>query len=230
MKNNNKQIEQFLHENQDTLNRLTNFMLEYNKRTNLTRITESEEIIEKHYVDSVLPLSLHNVPRGTIVLDVGSGAGFPGIPMKLFRDDLDVTLLDSAKKRTDYLTALLQEIKTECRVVTARSEELSHNLDFREGYGLVTARAVANLASLCEYCLPFVKVGGVFLAMKGSGAEDEVESAGEALRTLGGEVEAVKGYELPSGDRRNLVVIRKIRQAPTKFPRKRINIVKNPIA
>jgi 16S rRNA (guanine(527)-N(7))-methyltransferase RsmG len=202
-------------------------MLEYNAHTNLTRIVEPSEIVEKHYVDSVLPLTLCNVPHGTIALDVGSGAGFPGIPMKLFRPDLSVTLLDSAKKRTDYLAALLREIEVDCTVVTARSEELSHNPDFRERFGLVTARAVANLAALCEYCLPFAEVGGVFLALKGENCESE--SAREAVRVLGGELERVERYELPSGDKRSLVVIRKVGQTPTKYPRKRTNIVRNPI-
>jgi len=245
----NKTIEKFLTENKDTLDRLADFMLDYNTHTNLTRITDLDEIIEKHYIDSILPLTLHNVPRGTIVqgcesmwnfprgttcLDVGSGAGFPGIPMKLLCPELQMTLLDSAKKRTDYLKSLLEHIGVDCEVVTARSEELAHNPDYRERYGLVTARAVANLASLCEYCLPFVKPpvgseqGGVFLAMKGSDAE--TAGTGKALEMLGGEIQNVIEYDLPSGDKRNLIVIKKVRQTPTNYPRKRVNITKNPIA
>jgi len=238
-------IKTFLHENEAALTKITDFMLEYNTHTNLTRIVEPDEIIEKHYIDSILPLILYSgegnpakpakpsvtVPRGTSCLDVGSGAGFPGIPMKLFRPDLDVTLLDSAKKRTDYLSALLRHIEVECRVVTARSEMLSHEPSYREKYELVTARAVANLASLCEYCLPFVKVGGVFLAMKGQGAPaGELADSKKACKTLGGELSDVIEYELPSGDKRNLIVIKKIKQTPTEYPRKRINITKHPIA
>jgi len=243
----NAPITTFLRENADTLDRLTRFMLDYNKKVNLTRITEPCEIIEKHYIDSILPLILYDVPRGTsdncqlstvncqlpvisrgtIALDVGSGAGFPGVPMKLYRPDLDVTLLDSSKKRTDYLGALLHEINVNCRVVTARSEELAHSPEHREKYGLVTARAVANLAALCEYCLPFVQVSGVFLAMKGE--NDEVDSASGALKLLGGEISSIKKYELPSGDKRSLIVIRKVRQTPTRYPRKRVNITKNPL-
>ncbi|MCL1832328.1 MAG: 16S rRNA (guanine(527)-N(7))-methyltransferase RsmG [Oscillospiraceae bacterium] len=252
-------IETFLSENCETLQKLTDFMLEYNAHTNLTRITEQSEIIEKHYIDSILPLVLlcggfqaecsktqtldgratlpegmplnipptFCVPRGTSVLDVGSGAGFPGVLWKLYRPDLTVTLLDSARKRTDYLSALLRELGVGCRVVTARSEELAHEAAERERYGAVTARAVANLAALCEYCLPFVAVGGVFLALKGEDCETAVASA--AMSALGGELEAVHKYALPSGDKRSLVVVRKVRQTPTKYPRKRINIVKNPI-
>ncbi|MCL1903016.1 MAG: 16S rRNA (guanine(527)-N(7))-methyltransferase RsmG [Oscillospiraceae bacterium] len=220
-------FDEFIKANQEKLDKITSFMLEYNKKVNLTRIVEKEEIIEKHYIDSMLPLTLYNVPRGTIVLDIGSGAGFPGIPMKLHRPDLSVTLLDSSRKRTDYLRQLLNEIEVDCDVITARSEELAHDKSQRETYGLVVARAVANLASLCEYCLPFVKVGGVFFAMKGE--KSEVTPAEKAMRLLGGEVAEVIDYTLPSGDKRNLVVIKKIRECSTVYPRRRVNITKNPL-
>jgi 16S rRNA (guanine527-N7)-methyltransferase len=243
----NSKIEAFLNENEAVLSRLTAFMLDYNAHTNLTRITAPDEIREKHYIDSVLPLMVSEhcqlsivnckfpiVPRGTSLLDVGSGAGFPGIPMKLLRPDLRVTLLDSARKRTDYLEAVLREIDVECAVVMGRSEELAHSPDYREKFGVVTARAVANLAALCEYCLPFVKppagsgqAGGVFLAMKGE--DSEHAAAVRAIELLGGEIEAVHEYALPSGDARNLVVIRKVRPTPTAYPRKRVNITKNPM-
>ena len=226
-------IDEFLNENKSTLDKLTKFMLEYNRHTNLTRIIEHDEIVEKHYIDSILPLTLYNVPRGTSCLDVGSGAGFPGIPMKMFCPSLQMTLLDCAKKRTDYLKALLLEIGVDCEVVTGRSEELSHNPAYRERYGLVTARAVANLAALCEYCLAFVKPpagsepGGIFLAMKG----ESCESAGaeKAVEALGGRIVDVIRYELPGGDKRSLVVIEKVRQTPTEYPRKRVNITKTPM-
>jgi 16S rRNA (guanine527-N7)-methyltransferase len=221
-------VQTFIEENKATLDRLTAFMLAYNEHTNLTRIVEPSEIVEKHYIDSLLPLTLYNVPRGTSLLDVGSGAGFPGIPMKLARPDLSVTLLDSARKRTDYLSAVLREIGVDCTVLNGRSEVFSHDSAFREKYGVVTARAVANLAALCEYCLAFVEVGGVFLALKGE--DDEVGSAGRAIALLGGEVEKVHGYFLDGGDKRNLVVIRKVRQTPAEYPRKRVNITKNPIS
>lgn len=226
-KNDLAAITAFLQTNAATFDALTDFMLKYNSKVNLTRIVEPQEILLKHYIDSILPLTLYNVPRGTSAIDVGSGAGFPGIPMKLFRPDLDFTLLDSSRKRTDYLKAALNEIKINCVVEQARSEELSHNPDFREKYGLATARAVANLAALCEYCLPFVKQGGAFLALKGE--HSETETAGNACKLLGGEIEEVKAYQLPNGDKRNLVIIRKVRQTPENYPRKRVNITKNPL-
>ncbi|MCL2070607.1 MAG: 16S rRNA (guanine(527)-N(7))-methyltransferase RsmG [Oscillospiraceae bacterium] len=218
---------EFIQENSALLQKLTEFMLCYNKKLNLTRIVEPREVVEKHYIDSILPLTLYNVPRGTYVLDVGSGAGFPGIPMKIFRGDLTVTLLDSSRKRTDYLRLLLEEIGVDCEVVTARSEELAHDLQFREEYGVVVARAVANLPSLCEYCLPFVARGGVFLAMKGE--NDESDSADFAIEQLGGELDGVIKYNLPSGDKRSLVVVRKSGGCPGRYPRKRVNIGKNPL-
>jgi 16S rRNA (guanine527-N7)-methyltransferase len=149
--------------------------------------------------------------------------------MKLFRSDLQMVLLDSARKRTDYMNELLRATGIDCEVVNGRSEELAHDLSFRGGYGLVTARALANLSALCEYCLPFVEVGGVFLAMKGHQVNDELASASNAIRVLGGEVERVHEYTLPGGDGRSLVVIRKMSQTPVKYPRRRINITKNPI-
>jgi len=217
----------FSPEQEAILDKLTAFMLEYNSHTNLTRITDPDDIREKHYLDSILPLTLYNVPRGTSVLDVGSGAGFPGIPMKIYRPDLNITLLDSARKRTDYLSAALREIGVDCAVITARSEELAHNPDYREKYGLATARAVANLPALCEYCLPFVKQDGVFFAMKG--ADNEAGAARAAIKLLGGEIAEVKEYALPGGDRRSLVIIRKAAQTPAEYPRRRVNIVKTPL-
>ncbi|MCL2035918.1 MAG: 16S rRNA (guanine(527)-N(7))-methyltransferase RsmG [Oscillospiraceae bacterium] len=231
----NEIIEAFLKSNETLLNTLTCFMLDYNRHTNLTRITEPQEVIEKHYIDSILPFILlrnksldpHGKAARTSLIDVGSGAGFPGIPMKLFRPDLSVTLLDSSQKRTDYLKLLLNKIAVDAEVITGRSEELSHSPVYREKYDIVAARAVANLPALCEYCLPFAKVGGLFLAMKGG--DCETHRAATALTTLGGEIEDVIEYTLPSGDSRNLVIIRKARQTPTNYPRRRVNLTKNPM-
>jgi len=166
---------------------------------------------------------LVDVPRGTSVVDVGTGAGFPGVIWKIFRPDLKVVLLDSLRKRVDYLKLLRGELGLELEVIHGRSEELSAKPEYRERFGVAVSRAVARLPALCEYCLPFVAVGGLMLAMKGS----EDESAESALRALGGELEGVKHYELPSGDRRTLVVIRKVTATPTKYPRQRVNIRKN---
>jgi 16S rRNA (guanine527-N7)-methyltransferase len=233
---------EFVNANRHTFDKITAFMLDYNRHTNLTRITSHDEIIEKHYIDSILPLillcnegegvwgkaTLQRVPRGTL-LDIGSGAGFPGIPMKLFCEDLSVTLLDSSRKRTDYLKLLLSEIEIDCKVVTGRSEALAHEQSYRGKYDVVTARAVSNFAALCEYCLPFVKVGGVFLALKGKNAPAEVETAANALGLLGGEVCDVVEYALPCGDERAVVVVKKVAETNKAYPRVRVNIAKNPL-
>ncbi|MCL1880764.1 MAG: 16S rRNA (guanine(527)-N(7))-methyltransferase RsmG, partial [Oscillospiraceae bacterium] len=163
------------------------------------------------------------------LLDVGSGAGFPGIPIKLLYPELQVSLLDSAKKRCDYLRSLLEHIKLPCEVLQGRSEELSILPQYREQYDFVTARAVANLSALCEYCLPFAKVGGRFFAMKGSNAHEELAVAENAITLLGGSVSDVYDYELPDGAKRVLVIIDKIKPTPKEYPRQRVNISKKPV-
>jgi len=219
---------EFTKEQEILLEKMTAFMLEYNQKVNLTAITEPGQIREKHYIDSVFPLGLADVPRGTSVLDVGTGAGFPGVVWKLFRPDLKLTLLDSLRKRVNYLELLREELGLEYEAIHGRSEELAKNAQFRESYGVAVSRAVANLPALCELCLPFVKVGGVMLAMKGQ-IRESTENAETALSLLGGEVEQVFDYELPSGDGRKLIVIRKTRKTPPSYPRQRVNIAKNPL-
>jgi len=216
---------EFSDEQKTLLEKITAFMLDYNTKVNLTAIKEPVQIWEKHYIDSAFPLQLVNVPRGTSVLDVGTGAGFPGVIWKLLRPDLEITLLDSLRKRVDYLGLLREELGLNYKAIHGRSEEVALKSDYREQFDVVVSRAVAKLPALCEYCLPFVKVGGLMLAMKGA----EAESAENALKVLGGEVVEVKNYELPSGDKRNLIIIRKTKQTPKEFPRQRVNIAKKPL-
>ena len=225
----------FTTEQKTLLHKLSAFMLEYNQKVNLTAIKEPDAVWEKHFIDSTYPLILTNVPRRTQTIDVGTGAGFPGVVWKIYRPDLKLTLLDSLRKRVDYLELLKAELGLEYKTIHGRSEELTqppplkrHPLQgggLRENFDVAVSRAVANLPALCEYCLPFVKVGGMFLAMKGA----ETENAENALKLLGGEIEEVKNYELPSGDKRNLIIIRKVRETPQKYPRQRVNISKNPL-
>ena len=242
---------EFTKEQEQLLHKMTAFMLEYNKKVNLTAIKEPEQVWEKHYIDSAFPLILIDVPRGTQVIDVGTGAGFPGVIWKIYRPDLEITLLDSLRKRVDYLKLLKAEIGLEYEVVHGRSEELAclplrgrcsksggsysplpaasllEEECFRERFGVAVSRAVANLPALCELCLPFVKVGGIFLAMKGS--QDELKTAGNALALLGGDVEQIKNYKLPCGDKRTLIIVKKVKETPPKYPRQRMNITKNPL-
>ena len=209
------------------LQKLADYMVEYNKHTNLTRITEPAEIIEKHYIDSILPLTMVDVPRGTKCIDVGAGAGFPSLPMKIYRPDLEFTLLDSGNKRITYLESACAHIGITCATLHARGEDAGRDKQFRGQYGLATARAVAQLNVLCEYCMPFVKVGGIFLALKGE--KDETDIASAAIKTLGGEIEDIRKYALPSGDKRSLVVVRKVSVTPPQYPRVSAKIAKKPL-
>ena len=209
------------------LEKLAEYMVEYNKNVNLTRITEHSEIIEKHYIDSILPLTMINVPCGTFCADIGAGAGFPSLPMKIYRPDLEFTLIDSGNKRIAYLDSACAMLGISCKTVHARGEELGQDKNYRGKYGFVCARAVAALNVLCEYCMPFVEKGGVFAALKGE--KDETDSARNAIKTLGGEIEDVKKYALPGGDRRNLVIIRKTAETPPQYPRVSAKIAKKPL-
>lgn len=209
------------------LETLTDFMLEYNKNVNLTRITEPNEVIEKHYIDSILPLTMVDVPRGTLCADIGTGAGFPSLPMKIYRPDLEFTLIDSLGKRITYLDLACEKLGITCRTIHARSEEAAKKPELRDSFGFVTARAVAALNVLCEYCLPYVKKGGIFAALKGS--EDETKLAENAVKKLCGEITDVKKYKLPSGDARQLVIIKKISDTPPQYPRAGGVIAKRPL-
>lgn len=214
-------------EQSEKLEILMEFMLEYNKNVNLTRITERNEVIEKHYIDSILPLTLFDVPRGTKIVDIGTGAGFPSLPMKVYRPDLNFTLIDSLGKRVKYLDLACEKIGVTCETVHGRSEEVARNKKYREMFDFATARAVAALNVLCEYCLPYVKKGGYFIALKG--AEDETEAAAAAIEKLGGKLEKVIRYELPEGDKRCLIVIKKIKEISSVYPRNSGVIAKKPL-
>lgn len=214
-------------EQANQLEELMLFMLEYNKNVNLTRITERNEVIEKHYIDSILPLTMVDVPRGTKCADIGTGAGFPSLPMNIYRPDLNFTLIDSLGKRITYLNLACEKIGLNCNTIHARSEEAAKQPALREQFGFVTARAVAALNVLCEYCLPYVEKGGIFAALKG--AEDECKTAENAIKKLGGRLEKVIKYNLPSGDSRNLVIIRKVSETPKNYPRAGGVIAKRPL-
>ena len=216
-------------EQSEKLQILMDFMLEYNKNVNLTRITEPEEVIEKHYIDSILPLKLFSVPRGTSIVDIGTGAGFPSLPMKIYRPDLDFTLIDSLGKRITYLNLACEKLGISCETLHARSEEAARNKKYREAFDFATARAVAALNVLCEWCLPYVKKGGYFLALKGAEGENEVENAKNAIEKLGGSLENVIKYQLPGGDKRCLVVIKKTKETPPVYPRNSGVIAKIPL-
>ncbi len=205
------------------------FLVEYNKKVNLTAVTDGEEILRKHFLDSVL-LAVKCaacLPEGAQVLDIGSGAGFPGVPLCLVRPDLRMTLLDSLNKRIVFLDALREKLGCSYQTVHGRAEELARKDDFRERFDAVTARAVAAMPVLAEYSLPFVRENGFWLAMKGP--NEEIKPALQAIRMLGGHYEEEIRYALPGGDERVIYVVKKCGATPTKYPRNSGQIRQKPL-
>ncbi len=209
----------------DTLCRFGQALLEQNRVMNLTAITEPQAVAQLHFLDCLALLNAAQL-QGKTLIDVGCGAGFPGVPLAVAAPDCRVTLLDSLGKRTQWLSGLLPQLGVRAEVVTARAEQAAPAR--REQYDIATARAVARLPMLCELCLPFVKVGGLFLAMKGESAAAEVQEAQNALQLLGGQVESI--YEYPVADAVHRVVcIRKVRPTPARYPRPFSKIKKAPL-
>ncbi len=196
-------------------------LLEANRHMNLTAVTDPEGMTVKHLLDSLLLLWAAPPEQGAALLDVGSGAGFPAVPLALARPDLRVTLLDSTKKRVEFLADCCQTLRLPATALHARAEEAARRRELRERFDLVTARAVAALPVLSELCLPFVQLGGVFAALKGGAVEEELGQAEAAIRKLGGKVERVARYTLTEDgeNARSIVIVRKISQTPTAYPR-----------
>ena len=215
----------------DAFDAFTALMLDWNRKLNLTRITDPEEIAVKHYLDSLVLLAKVEVPEGSSVIDIGTGAGFPGIPLKIARPDLRLTLLDSVRKRLTFLEAAVRELSlSDVEIVHSRAEDAAREKHLRERFDFATARAVAGLNVLAELCLPFCRVGGRFAAYKGPEIGTEVEAASKAIRLLGGKVEAVHEFDLPLGGiRRSLVIISKVKATPAGYPRKAGIPERNPL-
>lgn len=211
------------------LNLYGNLLLEWNEKINLTAITDPVEVVIKHFLDCILFLKHNDIPQNAKVIDVGTGAGFPGVVLKIMREDIDLTLLDGLNKRLVFLTDVLEKLNLSAKTVHARAEEAGKKAEFREQYDIATARAVARLNVLYEYCLPFVKVGGQFVAMKGPAAEEELAAAQKALAVLGGEKPKIICEKLPTNDERNFVITKKISQTPPKYPRISAKISKQPL-
>ncbi len=202
---------------------------EWNKKINLTAIEDDREIVIKHFIDSVsiVPYISNEDKK---IIDVGTGAGFPGIPLKIVNPKNDITLLDSLDKRIKFLNEVINSVNiTQISAIHGRAEDFGANPLYREKYDIAVARAVSNLPVLLEYCLPFVKINGIFIAMKGSNTE-EFENCNKALDILGGKIEKIEKMELPfTNIERNVVVVRKFRQTPTKYPRKAGKPSKEPL-
>ena len=200
-------------------------LVEKNKVMNLTAVTDSEGIIIKHFADSCLPLGMAEIPMNARLIDVGTGAGFPSIPMKIVRPDLKITLLDSLNKRVNFLKEVSDALDLSAECIHSRAEDgaragsKTKNV-LRETFSVATARAVARLSVLSEYCLPYVKSGGRFLALKGSDCMGEIEAAKPIIKELGGEITGITEYTLPNGDGRTLIVIEKTGSTPGEYPRR----------
>lgn len=205
--------------------RYAELLVETNKHFNLTAIKEPEEIAVKHFADSVSLFSALHIPEGANVLDIGTGAGFPGVPLLIVRPDLKVTMVDSTGKKLAFVRSTLEDLGLEAQVIHGRAEELGRG-ELRESFDIVTSRAVAALNVLCEYCLPFVKVNGTFAPMKGAKGSEELALCRTAIPTLGGKYQSTKSFTLTDGAERNIILIQKISQTPPKYPRASAQIAK----
>lgn len=202
-------------------------LVEWNEKMNLTAITEPDEIVVKHFLDSLMLAKYFDLSNIKTAIDVGCGAGFPSMPLLIYKPELEFTLMDSLNKRLNFLDAVLNECELEAKLVHARAEDAGQDEDFRETYDLATARAVAPMNVLCEYCLPFVKVGGYFVALKGS--NDDTADAMNAINELGGQLISNVSYKLNGEDTRSIVIVKKISQTSTKYPRKTKKISTKPL-
>ena len=212
----------------DRFDKFAELLVEKNKVLNLTAITEPDEIIVKHFADSLNALSFIDVPRGAKIIDVGTGGGFPGIPLLIARPDIELTMLDSTKKKLAFVQEAVDELGLNAVVLHKRAEEAGQS-ELRESFDFCVSRAVAALNVLSEYCIPFVKVNGTFLAMKGSKGNEELEAAKKAISALGGKVINKKSIILPDGGERILIDIKKISHTATKYPRVSAQISKKPL-
>lgn len=208
------QIEQFL--------QYYEMLAEWNEVMNLTAITEYDDVMKKHFVDSVSLIKAYDVSKESTVIDVGTGAGFPGLALKIAFPELKITLLDSLNKRIQFLNEVIEQLGLSgVETVHGRAEDFAKPGKLRESFDLCVSRAVANLSTLSEYCLPFVKVGGQFISYKSEKVTEEAATAGNAIKLLGGSINGQIEFKLPDSDiYRNLFIIDKVKETPKKFPRK----------
>lgn len=208
---NDRQGEQF--------QRYWELLVEWNEKMNLTAITQPEEVVEKHFLDSMTLLSWGKLRQGARVIDVGTGAGFPGIPLKIMRPDIDLTLLDGTQKRLNFLGEVCRQLHISSTRVHKRAEEAGLDKTMRERFDLAVARAVAPMNILAEYCMPLIKMKGHFIAMKGPGGSEELREADHALEVLGSGEPEVLTFTLPQAGERQLIVCQKLRFTPKGYPR-----------
>lgn len=196
-----------------------NYLIKINKKMNLTRIISPEDAAKKHFLDSVY--ASNYIPQNSKIVDVGAGGGFPSIPLKIYRPDLDITMLDSVGKKVDFLNECVNLLALKnCRAIHARVEDFAREKDYRENFDICVSRAVASLNTLLEYCLPLVKTNGLFIAYKGSNALEELAQAKNALTKLGGTLEQTVEYSVVPDVKNYLLIFRKEGRTPNQFPRR----------
>lgn len=213
----------------DRFDKYAKLLAQWNEKINLTAITDPEGIVMKHFVDSLSLFSAIDIPTGARSIDVGTGAGFPGLAMLIARPDLKITLLDSTNKKLNVIRDILEKLELSCEVLHMRAEEAGQNKAYREQYDFATARAVSNLRDLSEYCLPFVKKGGTFISLKSAKAEEEIAEGKNAIKLLGGKIREKKTFDIDEAGERTIILIEKISTTPAKYPRPSAKIAKNPL-
>lgn len=218
---NDEQLEQFY--------KYMNLILEWNEKINLTAITDENEFITKHFIDSATIVQY--IKDEEKVIDIGTGAGFPGIPLSIIKNKTNITLVDSLNKRINFLNQVVVDLKLKnVKAVHSRAEEIGKNNEYRESNDIVVSRAVAKLNILAEYMLPLVNVGGKCICMKGPDCEEEINLSKTAIKTLGGKIEKIEQFTLPNSDmKRTIIIIKKVDKTPNKYPRKAGIPQKNPI-
>jgi 16S rRNA (guanine527-N7)-methyltransferase len=204
---------------------------EWNEKVNLTAITEDTDIIQKHFIDCIKAFHFEYLKEAKSLIDVGTGGGFPGIPLKILNADIEVVLLDSLNKRINFLNEVINELQLKnIRTIHGRAEDFAKDKEYREKFDIATSRAVANMTVLSEFCIPYVKVGGYFLALKGPAIEEELKEAKDAIGILGGKIQEIIEVEIENSDmKHNLVVIKKVKKTGMTYPRKAGMVTKKPL-
>lgn len=214
----------------EKLTRYYELLIEWNEKMNLTALTEPQDVALKHFCDSILLLKYAEIPENSSLIDVGTGAGFPSLPIKIVRPDIKLCLLDSLNKRLTFLTEVVKELElSDVEIVHSRAEDGSRKAEFREKFDFATSRAVAQLNVLSEYCLPYVKVGGSFIAMKGKYSEEEISNAKNGIKLLGGKTTKVDTYNLADSSERTIINIKKVSKTDKVYPRTSAKIKSKPL-